>query len=343
MSAFYRESFDVLPGAHDNACVKVTSFGPNRDYPRPMIGIALMISAVSLFSVMDSGAKYLAERYPFLLVTWARFYFNVLVMVIVLGPVFRLRLIRTQRPRIQIIRGVALGLSSVMFVASLPHMLLADASAVTFVTPMLVTLGAVFAFGQRAPSGTWVALAVSFFGVLLVIQPGGSTFTWWALLPLGTAVCAATYQLLTSRVAGIDSGTTSLFIGALVALVLLTIPVLFVWEWPRNTTDAILFVGIGTMGALSHYLIIRSFEYAPAATLAPFAYLQIVAALTLGAIVFGDFPGPLAITGIGLIVATGVVMALRQRFVTGRASRRETGGAPTESSNGATVSPKDDS
>lgn len=298
--------------------MKVTSFGPSTDYPRPMIGIALMISAVSLFSVMDSGAKYLAERYPVILVTWARFFFNVLVMLVVLGPIFRRRLIQTRRPRLQIVRGLALGLSSVLFVAALAHMRLADASAVTFVTPMLVTLGAVFAFGQRALPGTWLALGVSFFGVLLVIQPGGSTFTGWALLPLGTAICAATYQLLTSRVAGIDSGTTSLFIGALVALALLTIPVLFVWEWPRSTTDAVLFVGIGTLGALSHYLIIRSFEYAPAAILAPYAYLQIIAALVLGFVVFGYFPGLLAIGGIGLIVATGVVMALRQRFVTGR-------------------------
>ena len=254
--------------------MKVTSFGPSTDYPRPMIGIALMISAVSLFSVMDSGAKYLAERYLVILVTWARFFFNVLVMLVVLGPIFRRRLIQTRRPRLQIVRGLALGLSSVLFVAALAHMRLADASAVTFVTPMLVTLG--------------------------------------------TAICAATYQLLTSRVAGIDSGTTSLFIGALVALALLTIPVLFVWEWPRSTTDAVLFVGIGTLGALSHYLIIRSFEYAPAAILAPYAYLQIIAALVLGFVVFGHFPGLLAIGGIGLIVATGVVMALRQRFVTGR-------------------------
>lgn len=296
--------------------MKVTSFGPSPEYPRPLVGIALVIAAVSLFSVMDSGAKYLAERYPPILVTWARFFFNVLVMLIVLGPSLGRKLIQTKRPRLQLVRGLALGGSSVLFVTALPHMRLADATAVTFLVPMLVTLGAVFVFGQRAPSGTWVALVISFIGVLLVIQPGGSAFTWWALMPLGTAVCAATYQLLTSRVAGIDSGTTSLFIGALVSVALLTLPALFVWEWPHNLTDAAVFVGIGTIGALSHYLIIRSFEYAPAATLAPYAYLQIIAAMLMGLLVFGNFPGLLAILGISMIVTTGMVMALRQRFVT---------------------------
>ena len=305
---------EARPPPH-NPAVRVTSFGPSPEYPRPLVGIALMIAAVSLFSVMDSGAKYLAERYPPLLVTWARFFFNVLVMLIALGPTMGCRLIRTRRPRLQLVRGVALGGSSVLFVSALAHMRLADATAVTFLVPMLVTLGAVFVFGQRAPSGTWIALTVSFLGVLLVIQPGGSTFTWWAVLPLGTAICAATYQLLTSRVAGIDSGTTSLFIAALVSMILLTVPALLVWEWPRSLTDAVLFVGIGTVGAFSHYLITRSFEYAPAATLAPYAYLQIIAAMLLGLAVFGNFPGPLAIAGIAMIITTGMVMALRQRFV----------------------------
>jgi drug/metabolite transporter (DMT)-like permease len=281
--------------------------------PQPVKGVVLMICAVTLFSVMDSGAKYLSERYPVILVAWARFFFNVLIMIVALGPVYGRRLIATRRPRLQIARGVALGFGSVLFVSSLPYMRLADASAVSFVTPMLVTLGAVHVFKQRAPPGTWLALAASFLGVLLVIQPGSSTFTWAALLPLGTAFFAATYQLLTSRVAGIDDPTSSLFIGALVCAAVLTIPVPFFWTWPRSLADGLLFIAVGAVGAFSHYLIIRAFDYAAAVVLAPFAYLQIVAALLLGWAVFGNFPGPLSLAGMALIVVTGVLMGLRQR------------------------------
>ena len=93
----------------------------------------------------------------------------------------------------------------------------------------------------------------------------------------------------------------------------MTVPVMFYWTWPRSPGDALLFVAVGALGALSHYLIIRAFDYAPPVVLAPFAYLQIVAALLLGWLVFGNFPGPIALLGIGLIVFTGVTMGLRQR------------------------------
>ena len=293
--------------------MKVATFEAPPGHKHPITGVVLMICAVSLFGVMDAGAKYLAERYPVILVVWARFFFNVLIMLIFLGPIFGRRLIETRRPAIQLVRGMSLGIASVLFVSALPYMRLADASAVSFVTPMLVTLGAVHVFRQKAPSGTWVALAASFIGVLLVIQPGSSTFTWAAVLPLCTAVFAAIYQLLTSRLAGIDDGTTSLFISALVSVVVLTIPVMFYWMWPRSVLDCLLFIGVGALGAFSHYLIIRAFDYAPPVILAPFSYMQIVAALLLGWMVFGNFPGPMSLSGMALIVFTGVVMAMRQR------------------------------
>jgi drug/metabolite transporter (DMT)-like permease len=294
--------------------LKVAAFVTPAGHRQPLRGVLLMVCAVTLFSVMDAGAKYLAERYPVPLVVWARFFFNVLIMLVFLGPVYGRRLISTRRPGVQLVRGLALGLSSILFVSALPYLRLADASAVSFVTPMLVTLGAVYVYRQKAPAGTWLALSASFCGVLLVIQPGSSAFTWAALLPLGTAFFAAIYQLLTSRLAGVDEGAASLFIGALVSVLILTLPMLFFWTWPRSPADALLFVAVGAVGATSHYLIIRAFDYAPPVVLAPFAYLQIVAALLLGWLVFGNFPGPMALLGIGLIVFTGVTMGLRQRI-----------------------------
>ncbi len=275
-----------------------------------------MVAAVTLFAFQDACAKYLAERYPVMLVIWTRFLVNVLVMLVFLGPVYGVRtLISSKRPWLQVIRGVALVTSSVLFTTGLQHMQLADASAISFIAPMLVTIGAVLVFGHRAPPGTWIALGASFTGVLLVVKPGSSAFAWPALLPLGTAIFASVYQLLTSRLAGVDDGKITLFVGALVSCAVVTLPALFVFTWPRTLFDAAVFGLIGVFGVISHYLMIRAFSCAPPATLAPFAYLQIVGALSLGWLIWGNFPDLLALLGMGLIVATGVIMALRQRVV----------------------------
>ena len=173
--------------------------------------------------MLDSTGKYLSERYPPLLVVWARYFFNVLIMLVLLGPVLKTRLVTTKKPLIQIARGGVLGLASMFFFTALSTMKLADASAVVFIGPMLVTVFAVFVLKHRAPPGSWTALVVSFCGVMLVIQPGGETFTFTALLPLVTAVCFAAYQLLTSRLSGVDEPVATLFLGASTATLIVSL------------------------------------------------------------------------------------------------------------------------
>jgi len=275
-------------------------------------GILLIIAAVSAFSILDSFAKHLTQSYPLPLVIWARYFFHVLIMVALLWPRMGMRLVRTKRPALQIARGVVLGASTLFFVSGISLMPLAEASAITLIAPVLLTLLAVRVLGEKAPPGTWWALGVSFVGVLLIVRPGGQVFTVAALLPLVTAFCFAGYQLMTRKLAGVDDGLTTLFIGALVAAVLATFVVPWFWEWPRSWFDAGLFVAMGGVGAFSHLLLVRAFERAPAALLAPFLYLQVVAALALGWLVFGNFPDLIALAGMGLIALTGVTMVSRR-------------------------------
>src|SRR5690606_21131492 len=111
----------------------------------------------------------------------------------------------------QFARGLGLGLSTLFFVTGLSMMPLAEASAITLVTPILLTVLAVRVLREKAPSGTWWALAVSFCGVLLIVRPGGQVFGWAALFPLATAISFAGYQILTRKLAGIDDGLATLF------------------------------------------------------------------------------------------------------------------------------------
>jgi drug/metabolite transporter (DMT)-like permease len=282
--------------------------------PAPARGILLVLGACVMFSLLDSIAKHLSEDHHPLMVAWARYVFHVVVMVALFAPSMGRRLFVTRSPRLQLARGVCLGLSSICFFTSIAYLPLAEATAVASIAPVLVTVGAVLWLKERTPRSTWLALALSFAGVLLIIRPGSAVFGWAALLPLLTAVFVMGYQLLTRQLTGVDNGLATLFIGGVVAAVLLTVFAPGAWSLPTGPVDALLFAATGAIGALGHLMLVRAYEYASASSLAPFGYMQPVAALVFGFLFFDQFPDTLALIGLGVIVATGVAMAARQRM-----------------------------
>lgn len=273
-------------------------------------GILYVAAAGVSFSILDSLAKGLSRTYPSEMVVWARYFFHVLVMLVILWPTWRSRLVATRRPGLQVLRGVVLGMSSVTFFAALALMPQAEATAINAIAPIIVTAVAVLWLGERAPAGTWYALSASFVGVLLIIRPGSSVFTPVALLPLLTAGFGAAYTLLTRRLAGVDDSVATLFIGALVPTVLLCALMPFYWKTPETWWHWLGLVGLGAIGAGGHLLVVRAYETASASALAPFSYTHAVASIPMGLLVFGTFPDRPALLGMVLIVATGVVMAV---------------------------------
>jgi len=278
-----------------------------------MKGVALLVCAICSFTLLDATAKHLSATYPVPMIVWARYFFHVVLLALLFGPRMGTRLVRTRRPLMQLVRGAMLGLSSLFFFLGLAYLPLADAGAIASIAPILVTVLAVRFLGERAPAGTWWALAVSFAGVLLIVRPGSSVFSWAALLPMCTAFCFATYQLLTRRLSGVDDGMATLFLGGLVSAVIMCAVVPLFWTSPRSGLDAAMLVATGAIGAFGHMLLVRAFDHAPATLLAPFGYTQLVAAITVGWLVFGNFPDAIALGGMALIVASGVTMAVRQR------------------------------
>jgi drug/metabolite transporter (DMT)-like permease len=280
---------------------------------RPLKGIVLVVLAGCLLSVLDTLAKGLSRHYPVQMVAWARYVFHVLLMLAVLWPSWRGRLVQTRRPGLQLARGVALGLSSLFFFLTLSSMPQAEATAIVSVCPILTVLIAVRWLGETAPRGTWLALALSFLGVLLIIRPGSALFNVAALSALATAACLSAYQLLTRRLAGVDASVATLFIGALVPAVLFSLILPWYWRAPTSLSDALAMAGTGVVGAAGHLLLVRGYAFASASTLAPFGYVQAVVALPLGWFVFRMFPDGPALAGMLAIVASGVGMALAHR------------------------------
>jgi drug/metabolite transporter (DMT)-like permease len=275
-------------------------------------GILLLIAAVSTFAVVDAIAKYLARTYPVPLVVWARYTSQTLFMVLVLGPRLKLDLVRSLRPGLQVIRGIVLVVSTMLFFSALAFMPLAEASAITFLSPLVLAGMSVWLLRERVRRSAWAAIIAGLIGVLIIIRPGGDVFTPAAILPILTAVCFAAYQLLTRKLAGIDSTFTTLFYGAIVGTVLITLVVPFFWQTPARALDWLLFGVIGVLGGAGHFVLIRAFTHASPSTLAPFVYVQLVAVLVLGYLVFGEFPDGWSLVGMAIIVLSGAWIAARQ-------------------------------
>ncbi len=273
----------------------------------------MVMTAVAIFSVGDLMAKYLTRFYPIALIVWARFAFHLLLVVVVLGPRYGRSLVRTTRLGAQALRGLLLAFGSVFFVSALKYMPLAETTAIAYLAPLLVTLMSVVFLKEKVELARWIAVFCGFVGVLTIIRPGTNVFTWAVLLPIGNAISFASYQILTRRLAGLESPYTSIFYAGLVGMALMSFVLPSVWTPPQSALHAALFVGIGTLGGFGHLILIKAYDHAPASRLAPFSYSQLIWVAAIGFLAFGDFPDAWSLLGIAILIASGIYIASHQR------------------------------
>jgi drug/metabolite transporter (DMT)-like permease len=281
-------------------------------------GVAFIILAVVIFVILDTCAKALSRFYPVFFVVWVRYALQVIFLAIWYAPRMGKRLFHVKHLGLQLTRGAAVLASSLFFFAALAQMPLADASAIAQVSPFLVTLAAVRFLGEEAPRGTYIGLGLSFLGVLLIIKPGAGIFGWEALLPICSALCYAAYQVLTRKLSHTEDPTATLFIGALVATSILSLGLPWFYQSVHFTAPSaiaglnhgVLFLVAGLAGTVGHFFLVRAFSFAPASQLAPYLYVQSIAALTAGYFVFSQYPDAFALAGMAIIVLSGVWIAL---------------------------------
>ncbi|MNM67688.1 Riboflavin transporter [compost metagenome] len=282
------------------------------DTSQQLRGILLVVLAMFLFASHDALSKYLAGFYPILWVVWARYLVHTLLMMAIFLPQSGLRVLRTRRPGLQALRALCLLGTSLLFTTALQYIPLAEATAVNFLAPLLVTALSLPLLGEKVTRGQWVAVLVSFVGVTVIVHPGGALFTPAVLLPFGSALCFCFYQLLTRKLSGIDSPTTSnFFTGVLNTLVMSAIVPMF-WQTP-SLIHGLMAVALGTCGMTAHLFLTQAFRHAPPAMLAPFSYCQIVFAGILGLVLFGHSPDMAGLVGIALICLSGLGAAWLQR------------------------------
>jgi drug/metabolite transporter (DMT)-like permease len=279
---------------------------------QPLKAILLMLCAIMLFTSMDGLCKYLAREHDPVVIVWTRY----LVMVALLLPLvlrhWPSRPLRSRRLPHQIARGVCVVTAGLMFVASLPHLPLATATATFFVAPLFVTALSIPMLGEQVGLRRWAAVAVGFAGVLVIVRPGGSGFELGALLPMGSAVIWAIGMITTRKMGLADPPFTTVIYTSLVGMIGAAVPAVLLWR-PISLADGLLMASCGALSLAAHYLQVRAFGLGPASLLAPFSYVSIVVSTAIGVIWFGTFPDGWTWTGTAIVIASGLYVLHRER------------------------------
>jgi drug/metabolite transporter (DMT)-like permease len=276
-------------------------------------GIALMCAGVSTFPFMNAAVKLLAPNYPAAQITWARFTGHLIVMLLVFLPQYRWALLRTRQPAVQIGRSILMLMSNLVFVMAIGRVPLATASAIGFTSPLIVTALSVPLLHESVGWRRWSAVLVGFAGALLVIRPGNGFSDPAVTLLLLSAFAYALYQIATRWVSRYDNAATGIIFAALVGSLAMSLTMPFIFVMPRTLLDGMLFCCLGLLGGIGHYLVIHAFQLGRAAVIAPLGYVELVGSTALGYLIFGNFPDLWTWGGAGVIIASGLYIALRER------------------------------
>jgi drug/metabolite transporter (DMT)-like permease len=286
---------------------------PNAGEDARLKGILLLVGGALVLPLTDSVAKILGETYPVIEVTWARYFFHFALMAPVILWRYGIAGFLPPRPLLQILRSAILLVSTLCYFWAITILPLADALALAFIFPLVVTALAPLLLSEQVGLRRWSAVVVGFLGALIVIRPGfaGVDFLG-AVGAIGSGFTYGFYLIVTRKLAGSAPALVTLAFTALVGSIGMTAMVPFVWQTP-TLADLGLMVLLGALAVLANYLIIRAFDYAPASLLAPFGYTEMVGAVTVGFVVFGDFPDGVTWIGIAVIIGSGIYISFRER------------------------------
>lgn len=279
-----------------------------------MRGPILNLSAWLILPIMDAIAKYLSYSLPILQITWFRFFFSAVITGIFIYLFSRKSFVRSKNIKSQVLRGILLLTSSLLFFYAISVISLAKALTLAFICPLIVTALSPYFLKERVGRRRWTAVIVGFIGVLLVIRPGIVEFNWASLASLGTGLCYAIYLIVTRSLKDTDNGLLTLLFTSIVGTIVLSLYLPFVWINP-SLNQLLLAVNMGFIAALAHGLIIISYNYSDASKLAPLGYFEIIPNIIIGYIWFSDLPDKYTLLGLFVIILSGIYVFRREQII----------------------------
>lgn len=271
-------------------------------------GILFLIVAVSCFGAVDGFSKMLVDTQSFGQIMLARYAPACLALLLAAGP-FRWRtLFATRRPGLQIVRGLTPLVVGGSMVIALRYLPLAEATVILFAGPFLVVLLSSHMLREQVEASSWIGVAIGFLAVLIVARPGIDALSQYTVFPAIGAVFYALLQLLSRRLGAAGERPLTTVAWTLLTGTVISLP-LAIADWrPPNADAWLALTGLAVAFGLGQYLLTRAFALAPANVLAPFSYVQILAAALFGLVVFHNIPDGWTLLGIALIITAGAVV-----------------------------------
>ena len=270
------------------------------------VAVALYLVTMALFIAMDTIAKYLLAAHSIVFIAWVRFFLHFVVLAAIL-PAPRRERLRTRHLRLLTVRSIAWMSITFLFYAGLRHVPLAESIMLVSTAPFMIALLAGPILGERIRPMTWAAIMLGFTGVVVVLRPGLGALHWGAVFPLLAAAAFSVAQIVTKRLSAEEDHWIILVYTAGIAALLLT--PFGISAWPKFVpADWWLLAPMGLLAAAGDIAILAALRRAPASTLAPYQYSQILWAMLAGALVFGEIPDGFAVTGGAIIVAGGLLL-----------------------------------
>ena len=279
-----------------------------------MKAIIFNLLAWVMLPIMDGFAKYLSAELPVLQITWARYFFTVVFIFPLMLFFFKKYLVWTDKPKLQLIRGLILLTANISFFYSISVISLPKALTLAFVAPLVVTAFSPFFLGESVGYRRWAAVIIGFIGSLVVIRPGFLEINLASLAALGTGIMYGFYLIITRKLSTSDNPLLTLLLTGVVGAIIATTFMPFVWVSPTFNQWSIM-AAIGLFACIGHLFIILSLKFADASKLAPFSYFEIITNMIIAYYFFGDFLDGWTFLGLFIIVFSGIYISRRENIV----------------------------
>ena len=261
--------------------------------------------------VMDGFAKYLSADIPILQITWARYFFTVVFILPIMFFFFNKQLVWSDKPKLQILRGLILLTANICFFYAISVISLAKALTLAFIAPLIVTAFSPLLLGEKVGLRRWTAVIIGFSGSLIVIRPGFVEINLASLSALGTGFLYGFYLIITRKLSTSDNPLLTLLITGAVGAILVSLVIPFYWVKPTFNQWSLM-AGIGIFASIGHIFLILSLKYADASKLAPLGYTEIIPNVMIGYYFFNELPDNWTYLGLFIIILSGLYISWRQ-------------------------------